>query len=197
MSSGTETTAIDPNGDVIFELKGARLLVCSRILILVSPVFEAMFKPRFKEGIELDQKRSGEKQTVALPDDDAQAMTILCRIIHHRAYEINSSITLETLEMLAEVCDKYQCTKALIYYNNENFSRLSKTIESTDALYRLLLVAYSMDCPWHFADISEKIMWQVTGQFMLNPTGLEVSSARHDLSCKISPYILRNITHSE
>jgi len=38
-------STVDPKGDVVLELDGERLLVSSKVLILVSPVFGAMFKP--------------------------------------------------------------------------------------------------------------------------------------------------------
>jgi hypothetical protein len=43
---------IDPNHDIVLRLNGDDLLVSSKVLSLSSPVFEAMFKPHFKEGIE-------------------------------------------------------------------------------------------------------------------------------------------------
>jgi hypothetical protein len=43
---------VDPDHDIVLRLNGYDLLVSSKVLSLVSLVFEAMFKPHFKEGVE-------------------------------------------------------------------------------------------------------------------------------------------------
>lgn len=49
-----------------------------------------------------------------LPDDNAQAMTILCQIIHHRARGfLVDTVTIDLLEKLAIVTDKYACADAI------------------------------------------------------------------------------------
>lgn len=62
-----ETTIIDPHGDLILQVDNESLLVSSRVLALVSPVFEAMLKPNFKEGIAFQMGKE-EPLTVPLPE---------------------------------------------------------------------------------------------------------------------------------
>lgn len=60
----------------------ARLCVHSCLLQSASKVFKAMLGPLYREG-----QRSGltgSKKEIPLPEDDADAMTITCAVIHHR-----------------------------------------------------------------------------------------------------------------
>jgi hypothetical protein len=70
---------IDPDGDVLLQVGSsepkAHLLVFSKVLSLASPVFAVMLSPRFKGGIGL---RLGNSCEIPLPEDDLEAMTLLC-----------------------------------------------------------------------------------------------------------------------
>ena len=72
---------MDPEGDVILMLDGCELQVSSKILSLASPVFKAMFGPRFAEGQGCASTK--ESRRVKLSEDDAEAMSILCEFIQH------------------------------------------------------------------------------------------------------------------
>lgn len=78
---------VDPNHDIILRLNGDDLLVSSKALSLASPVFEAMFKPHFKEGVE-HHLQLGEPPIIPLPEDDLEATTLFCRITHHRSHDL-------------------------------------------------------------------------------------------------------------
>lgn len=77
---------IAPGGDLLLMVgtkssEVAMLRVHSVILKTVSKVFNAMFGPRFREG----QAVGGDHpKEIALPEDDAIGMTILCQVMHHR-----------------------------------------------------------------------------------------------------------------
>ncbi|KAK5734408.1 hypothetical protein LTR17_008906 [Elasticomyces elasticus] len=77
---------VDPAGDVILVCSAGsegetRLRVSSAALSLGSPVFKAMLSVRFREGHEL---ALNSRIDVPLPEDDGEAMTILCNVLHHR-----------------------------------------------------------------------------------------------------------------
>lgn len=44
--------SVDPDHNTILRLNGSDLLISLKALSLASPVFKAMFKPHFKEGVE-------------------------------------------------------------------------------------------------------------------------------------------------
>lgn len=86
-------------------IKEVGMLVSSKHLMLVSPVFQAMFKYSFVEGETL---RSTGHAEVSLPDDDATAMEIALNIIHGRVRRVPRKVTLDTMAALSILVDKYQ-----------------------------------------------------------------------------------------
>lgn len=173
---------VDPEGDVVLEFKDECLLVSSKVLSLVSPVFAAMFKPQFKEGIQF-RLAGGETLTVPLPEDDAKAFTLLCKVIHHRCDEIPAEPDISCLENLACICDKYHCTRAII---NCCVLWLQKLIKAAppEGLNRLLLVAYILDLPEFFSTISWEILLLQPGPFVNLPILADHPLVRHDLLCR-------------
>ncbi|KAJ5041070.1 uncharacterized protein L3040_005625 [Drepanopeziza brunnea f. sp. 'multigermtubi'] len=85
-------------------LRTTEMLVSSKHLMLVSPVFKAMFTHRFKEGETL---RSNGHVEVEL-DDETYAFEILMDIIHCRIRKIPGHVSLQTLASLSIIVDKYQ-----------------------------------------------------------------------------------------
>jgi hypothetical protein len=63
-----------------------------------------------KKGIELDDKGH---VTIPLPDDNAQAMTVICNIIHHRNSLVPTKIDVNFLHDIAVLADKYFMKEAL------------------------------------------------------------------------------------
>ncbi len=76
--------SIDRNGDTLLEVSGREgkilLLLSSQVLTLASPLFAAMFKSHFKEGLNNDSKSA--KPPIPLLDDNAEAVIVLCNAIH-------------------------------------------------------------------------------------------------------------------
>jgi len=114
-----------------------------------------MFSSRFKESLS-NQTTSG-KPPIPLPDDNAEAFTILCNAIHYRTDEVPRIVALACLENLAIICDKYNCTSALAPWSA---MWLQVGIESHDAkdLNKLLFAAYVLDIPDAFSRISWEIL---------------------------------------
>lgn len=172
---------IDSKGDIVLELGKERLLVSSKALTLASPVFEAMFKPTFKEGIQSHQN-SCDPSIIPLPEDDAEAFILLCKVVHHRAHEIPQEPGIPCLENLAFICDKYQCSAAVAYHGIVWLQRLLRDAGAKD-LNRLLLLAYVLDLPDCFSSISWEILQTHTGQFVDLPLLADHPLIRHDFLC--------------
>ncbi|KAK5738419.1 hypothetical protein LTR17_005947 [Elasticomyces elasticus] len=111
---------VDPAGDVIWFAALAlrarravyRLRVSSTALSLGSPVFKAMLSVRFKEGTEL---ALNSRIDIPLPDDDGEAMNILCNVLHHRnKVVLDNWPQTDMMVKVAILSDKYDCTEAMM-----------------------------------------------------------------------------------
>jgi hypothetical protein len=99
------------HGHVILRLGWRRFLVWSGLPLLASPVFAAMFNGRSLEGQLLSAASPPE---LPLPDDDAAAMSVLCKTIHLQTENISTSMDYADLGTLALLADKYNCTHLLL-----------------------------------------------------------------------------------
>jgi hypothetical protein len=88
------------------------IMVFHQIMINASPVFEAMLKPgNYMEGVSLTREKHLE---LPLPDDNAEAMTVLCNILHLQPRKVpTTTITLDLLDNIATLVDKYDFTRAI------------------------------------------------------------------------------------
>jgi hypothetical protein len=145
---------IDPDGDVLFIVGSdqfmVRLLVSSKVLSLASPVFSAMFSPRFKEGSNLN---SGCPSEVPSPEDDPEAM----KLDH-----IPRNVEFSLLKALAILCDKYDVANAISAWNILWLQKW-ETSECEDGFEGLLVVIYDLDCAEAFAKMSKKAMLDQVG----------------------------------
>lgn len=108
-----DTKRLDPNGNVIFVVQGQkRFLVSSSVLSLASPVFAALFKPYFSEGLKV---ATGQCPEIDLPEDEVRAMDVILSIIHHKEPDqtISARPAPTLLASIAMHGDKYDCTKVL------------------------------------------------------------------------------------
>ena len=113
---------IDPDGDLILELDGANLQVSSKVLKLSSKVWKAMLSPNFAEG---NQQLGDDKLLhVSLPEDDTEAMTAMCYLLHHRYRDVDSNPSFEFLAKLAVVVDKYDCTQAVSQWSGFSIHKI-------------------------------------------------------------------------
>lgn len=185
------TTFIDPEGDVILELEGARLLVSSHVLRLASPVFNAMFKTDFQEGSSLASK--DQCTTVPLPEDDTNATVLFCKAVHHQLDRDSAIPTACCLENLAFFCDKYQCAKAVTYHGTVWIQDLMEKSGLED-LYRLLVLAYVLDTPVPFSRVSWELIQRHSGSFR----SLMVASSHPFIRCDLrGSYGKPLLSHSE
>jgi hypothetical protein len=154
---------VNPNHDIVLRLNGYDLLVSSKVLSLASPVFEAMFKPHFKEGVE-HHLRLGEPHIIPLPEDDPEATTLFCQITHHRSRDLPRTPSPLCLENLAIFCNKYICAGSVVGYGTLWIQRHSGS-QSLEDLSRLLLLAFVLDLPESFATVSREMLLLRSGLF--------------------------------
>ena len=131
-TSTPEVIPVDPNGNLILKVGEALgqhpfpdqdlegivadqeacyklILVSSKILTLVSPVFDVMRNGKFREG-QL-QLSAQDPPVLDLPEDDATAMLLLCQILHHRP-ETRSRSHIPAIAKTSSLGDKYGCASA-------------------------------------------------------------------------------------
>lgn len=73
-------------------------------------MFKALLSPRFSEGVELSARGNLE---VALPDEDADALEIICLVLHHRNEVKVFDTSVALLKTIALLSDKYDLALAL------------------------------------------------------------------------------------
>ncbi|KAF9880238.1 hypothetical protein CkaCkLH20_02192 [Colletotrichum karsti] len=187
---------IDPEGDLILTLSRVRLAaddpsaegeeheeidedetlhndelrVSSKVLQLNSPVFKAMLSGKFKEATELAEKKGTADDSpydLDLPDDDVEAMSTLCRILHN--VYVPESPRPVALERLAFVCDKYECVGALKYcaivWIRDWLAQFDDEVPPMSDFCHLLVFAYVIDLPVEFSEISWRIFLYHEGPF--------------------------------
>lgn len=99
---------IDEDGDLILVVGDSqtRLKIDSYMLKKASKVFKAMFQPNaFAEGQHLSSDRTIKE--LPLPEDDPQAMRLLCHIMHQNSTEVPDNIDDDLLLSAARHIDKY------------------------------------------------------------------------------------------
>ena len=110
----SETYAIAPTGDTILVVGDRKtgLRVHSPCMRNASKVFDAMLGPHFSEG----QSSNGSlPKEIHMPDDDARAMTTICKVIHHRNDLLPDVLEPGELPEIAMTADKYDCVLVLKY----------------------------------------------------------------------------------
>lgn len=141
-SSLTSIAEIATNSDVILVvgLEKRKLQVNSSVLKNASKVFNAMFGPHFSEGQNLLGNSPNE---VSMPDDNADALTIICRILHLRNDLIPDSLTSSEILQIAIAADKFDCVMRLKFHTAQwlNPGNTQDTLE----LGRLLVASYILD----------------------------------------------------
>lgn len=109
---------IAPDGDVVLVVgpNEARTRVSSRSMSSASKPFPVMFSPAWIEGRNLLLSQDIDKSMdVHLPEDDPEALQLICAVIHH----CNNAVPLKPspVEVLsvAVAADKYDCGGALMF----------------------------------------------------------------------------------
>ncbi|KAJ9605305.1 hypothetical protein H2200_009962 [Cladophialophora chaetospira] len=102
-SGNEESSAAEDDNETTSVIEEVEALVSSRHLALASRVFRIMFDGQFKERVELNSKKV---KRVPLPDDDAQAMTILLYIVHGLNMRVPKEVSMEEFIAISILIDK-------------------------------------------------------------------------------------------
>lgn len=140
-------TVYDPEGDLILVVgTGQRKYqIDSTLLVPFSRVFAAMLGPHFSEG-----SRFGESgrmpMELALPEDDPDAVEVLCTVLYAGCDSIRDLSVLEIYDV-AILADKYDLNMRL-YFIAYFWLQEART-KQTDK-WRLMMAAYWFGQPIHF-----------------------------------------------
>ncbi|KAK7177376.1 hypothetical protein PSPO01_16576 [Paraphaeosphaeria sporulosa] len=85
--------------------------VSSRSMIGASKPFSTMFSPDWKEGRNLLSR--DEPVDVHLPEDDPEALRLICAVIHHRNEAVPRNLSPIEVFRVAVAADKYDCVGVL------------------------------------------------------------------------------------
>lgn len=114
-------------GDIILQVRNrTNLRVCSQVLRLNSTVFSAMLGKDWAEGKALIGATAGAPCCLNLPEDDAEAMKLLCLVLHSRSYTLGEHPSPSAFLQYAEVTDKYNCAKAAKLFSDACFHRFER-----------------------------------------------------------------------
>ena len=170
-------TVVDLDGDLVITVGETKLKVSSKILCVVSPVFKTFLLGRFVEG--QSTRSSNEIRQVELHDDDTEALSLMCGLLHHTPLPANR-INIDRLEKLAFVVDKYDCERALYYWARWEISAL---VDIKD-FCRLLWPAYAFGEAQFFTSLTKRMVLHF-------PNGEKVTtaSAKYGLSEEVESHL--------
>jgi hypothetical protein len=156
-------TEIATNGDVVFVVgpHSKKIRVCSIILKNASIYFRAMFGPHFAEGKDL---KSNNPKEILMPDDNANALEVICNVIHLRNDAVPQSLSPNEIFEVAVTADKFDCVIALklastIWLN-------PKGIQGISELGYLMAAAYILDNARAFSDITLSMVLHHTDSYL-------------------------------
>lgn len=164
MAEHNSYDVITPDGDTILVIgpNEARLCVHSCLLQSASKVFKAMLGPLYKEG-----QRSGptgSKKEVLLPEDNADAMIIICAVIHHRNDIVPGEMSSSKVLQLSVVADKYDCNVALKHAARQWLDH--RNVVSLKVHTELMTAAYLLGQAQAFSAITYTMMLNYVGSYL-------------------------------
>ncbi|KAE9990477.1 hypothetical protein EG327_001379 [Venturia inaequalis] len=174
------TTTIDEEGDLTFIVGEAkhRIVVASKVLVLVSKVFKKMLSNQFKEGRELIAA-NGKGYELELPDDDPAACIVMFNIVHYRPAFQPTEVEkqkrdLDVLRALALLADKYDCVGAIEPVFSRWIAAVARTRVSGDDT--LLLISYLLNDAQMFKKVSRRMIREHADDFdsvqkIMDPSG--------------------------
>ena len=188
----TKVIEIDGDGDVVFELSSPKpadgkthLVVSSKALSLVSPVLEKVFAwetqarqdkiPSASKSLATlvpENRPTSKSRTppvIALPEDDTETFTLLCKITHHQMYGAPAALAPDSFAKFASLCHKYDCIEAVSHSSFRWFQAIATNSYNAGELNKLLFAAFVLDMPEAFERISAKILLFHKGPFLQLP----------------------------
>ncbi|CAK7274998.1 hypothetical protein SEPCBS119000_006459 [Sporothrix epigloea] len=158
-----KTTPIAVSGDVVLVVgpSGKKLRVHSLFIANASPVFNAMLGPNFAEGQQL--KKSGLTEVV-LPDDDAEAMELILKVIHGCNDTVPEKLTPDELVAVAVAADKYDCVGSLTFAMQIWLSCMSMT--DPENLWAVAMTALVFRRQKAFAEATSALILNDAGSYL-------------------------------
>ena len=175
---------IDEDGDTDLECKfadGTKLLrVSSKVLSLASPVMKKLFTSGFREGVDPSPRRC-----VPLPEDNGEALLLVCSVVHHHAEIESGLLGVDALENVATLVDKYDMSKTLRTWSA---CWLEGALESVTpgTFDSLLRSAYLLDDSKSFSKVSWKIICNRIGPF-ISASKSSITSIMPDICGTVEP----------
>ena len=155
--SSASIEEIATNSDIILVVgpEKRKLQVNSCVLKNASKVFNAMFGPHFREGQDLHGNYPKE---IPMLDDNADALTIICRILHLRNDSISDSLTPNEVLQIAIAADKFDCVMRLKAHTAKwlNSGNMQDILE----LGRLSVASYILDNAWAFGQLTYAMIFR-------------------------------------
>jgi hypothetical protein len=149
--SSASNIDIAKDGDVVLivDSEKRRLRVSTSSLANVSKVFRTMFGPNFSEGQILADISSGPKE-VHMPEDNADAIEVICSIIHFRS--IPQEVGPDLMLHIAIAADKFDCG---IVLQHASISWLDPgKSQNIVELARLMAASYLLDNSKAFSQVT-------------------------------------------
>ena len=157
---------------------GLRMIVSSKHMMLVSPVFKAMLQPHaLKQGRTLN---TISKVTIPLPDDDWLAMIVILYVIHGKTTKTPRQVSLKVLRNIAILVDKYQILEVIAIHGDLWFSRLFSKIPSripdsdTGETLTWLAIAYVFRKPVQFRELTRLLERRCDHEIKVNADTLPI-----------------------
>ncbi|MCJ1396910.1 hypothetical protein MMC11_000101 [Xylographa trunciseda] len=187
----TQDVDIDANGDVILHLSSeTKLRVSSKVLSLASPVFKAMFRSGFAEGSALIQNGSC---YVHLSDDNPEAVTRLCRVLHHRSRIPKVWVGNKLMEDMAVLSDKYDCVQSMAYWSTLCLGVGIRAGHEGTTLDGLLFPVFTFDQPEYFQLVTKRMVYTMMCAGMdtyYNMPQSTISMLPKDLVCMLMQFLM-------
>lgn len=181
-SKAFKMLVIDPDGDIVLVLTHIEIQVSSKTLTLASPVFKVLFGPHFAEA--KSATTCQRVRRIRVLGDNSGAMSLLCTVLHHQV-PASQVVTLETLENLGIVADKYDCLQAVHHLAKCAIHDL-KEINETG---RLLWPAYIFDHAVFFTLCTKYLVYDCP-----NYSGAMTSSGRYGIPEEVQKLLPREMT---
>ncbi|KAF8861819.1 hypothetical protein BDZ45DRAFT_739983 [Acephala macrosclerotiorum] len=177
ISGSAQPVDVAPDGDVVFLIgsEKARVRVYSLILKNASKVFSAMLGPQFSEGRTLLVANSQLPTEISLPEDDPEAMTVICRILHGRNETFTKRLKSTEILNVSIAADKWDCVVPLTWAIKDWLK--CEGVKDGKELWNLTLASYWFQNEEAFETLTRALIFHHRGPYSVldGQDGLDAS----------------------
>jgi hypothetical protein len=157
---------IAADGDIILLVgpEKIKLRVHSLFLKAASKPFSALLGPDWMEGNKM-LDRDGPVE-ILLPEDDADALNLLCAILHHQNKDISQTLSAGDVLGVAVMADKYDCLDALKFASGHWLRPGSPVTTKAGDLILLMAAAYLFQNTRVFKEITRALVLNYGGSYL-------------------------------